>query len=39
MNAPYRLADYDAWVVTAVIPGQNDNSEPPWLLKAEITQA
>ena len=21
MNAPYRLADYDAWVVTAVLPG------------------
>ena len=39
MNAPYRLTDYDAWVVTAVIPGQNENAEPPWLLKAEITQA
>ncbi len=39
MNAPYRLADYDAWVVTAVIPGQNENAKPPWLLKAEITRA
>jgi hypothetical protein len=39
MNASYRLTDYDAWVVTAVIPGQNENAEPPWLLKAEITRA
>lgn len=39
MNAPYRLADYDAWVVTAVVPGQKDDAEPPWLLKAEITRA
>jgi hypothetical protein len=38
MNASYRLADYDAWVVTANVPGQDDNAEPPWLLKAEITQ-
>jgi hypothetical protein len=39
MNAPYRLRDYDAWVVTAVVPGQDENDDPPWLLKAEIAQA
>ena len=39
MNAPYRLADYDAWVVTAVVPGRDEDAEPPWLLKADITQA
>jgi hypothetical protein len=38
MNAPYRLADYDAWVVTANVPGQDEDTEPPWLLKAEITR-
>lgn len=39
MNAPYRLAEYDAWVVTAHVSGQKENADPPWLLKAEITQA
>lgn len=39
MNAPYRLADYDAWVVTAVVPGQTGDADSPWLLKAEITRA
>jgi hypothetical protein len=39
MNAPYRLAEYDAWVVSAHVPGQKEGTEPPWLLKAEITQA
>lgn len=38
MNASYRLADYDAWFVTANVPGQDENAEPPWLLKAEITR-
>jgi anti-sigma-K factor RskA len=39
MNAPYRLADYDAWVVTAVVPGQDEDADPPWLLKADIARA
>lgn len=39
MNAPYRLADYDAWVVTAVVPGQDEGADPPWLLKADIARA
>ena len=38
MNAPYRLADYDAWIVSAHLPNQDENEDSPWLLKAEITQ-
>lgn len=32
----YRLRDYDAWVVTARLPNQPRQDDPPWLLKAPI---
>jgi len=32
----YRLADYDAWVVTARLPNEPRPENPPWLLKARI---
>lgn len=35
MNASYRLADYDEWVVTAVRPGAAAADEP-WLLRARV---
>jgi len=38
MNASYRLADYDEWVVTAVRPGAPEE-DPPWLLRAPTDQA
>jgi Anti-sigma-K factor rskA len=38
MNASYRLAEYDEWVVTAVRPGAPEE-EPPWLLQAAIDDA
>ena len=36
MNASYRLKDYDAWVVTAHLPGQPQDADPPWLLRGEV---
>lgn len=39
MNASYRLADYDEWVVTAVRPDAPEDAEPPWLLRAPIDRA
>ena len=36
MNAAYRLADYDAWVVTAHLPDQPDDEPMPWLLRADV---
>jgi Anti-sigma-K factor rskA len=36
MNASYRLADYDEWVVTAVVPDAPEGAEEPWLLRAPI---
>jgi Anti-sigma-K factor rskA len=39
MNASYRLADYDEWVVTAVIPNAPENAEEPWLFRAPIDRA
>ena len=38
MNASYRLAEYDEWVVTAVRPGAPEE-DPPWLLRAPINVA
>ncbi|HEY7196719.1 MAG TPA: anti-sigma factor [Gaiellaceae bacterium] len=34
MNASYRLRDYDEWVISAVLPGQPEDENPPWLLEA-----
>jgi hypothetical protein len=39
MNASYRLADYDEWVVTAVRPDAPEAAEEPWLLRAPIDTA
>ena len=39
MNASYRLADYDEWVVTAVRPDAPEGAEEPWLLRAPIDRA
>jgi hypothetical protein len=39
MNASYRLAQYDEWVVTAVRPNAPDDAEPPWLLRAPVESA
>jgi hypothetical protein len=36
MNASYRLAEYDEWVVTAVRPDASEGADPPWLLRAPI---
>ena len=36
MNVSYRLSDYDAWVVTAQLPGQSPAAPHPWLLRAPI---
>jgi Anti-sigma-K factor rskA len=39
MNASYRLAEYDEWVVTAELPDAPEDAEPPWLLHAPIDRA
>lgn len=39
MNASYRLAEYDEWVVTAVRPDDAAEENPPWLLRAPIDRA
>lgn len=39
MNVSYDLAHYDAWVVTAQLPGQRPDSPHPWLLQAKTTKA
>lgn len=36
MNASYRLADFEEWVVTAWLPN-HDNADAPWLLHAPTT--
>jgi hypothetical protein len=35
MNASYRLEDFDEWVISPRVPGEE--SEPPWLLSAPTT--
>jgi hypothetical protein len=39
MNVSYDLTRYDAWVVTAVRPGQPVDAPHPWLLEAPTTKA
>jgi anti-sigma-K factor RskA len=35
-SVSYRLREYDAWVVTAYVPGRGARAEPPWLLQADV---
>lgn len=37
MNASYKLADFDEWVITAWLPNR-DNEKAPWLLRAPTTK-
>jgi hypothetical protein len=39
MNVSYDLRRYDAWVVTAQLPGQAPESPHPWLLQAKTSRA
>ena len=36
MSASYRLSDYDEWVVSAWIPG-DEELDRPWLLRAPVS--
>ncbi len=36
MNASYRLRDFDAWVITARLPGDPPNAEPSPLLTGDV---